>query len=445
MGNLASDVQMLGPRAIDLTAIPVAWTPGIGGPIEAEIMVAPISNKGQFDAYRGKLAGKFVLISEPGTGDEPSRVPFRRLDESDINSRDVIEIPKHGAPDEKGGMERFMERIKVFPLEVDAFLASEGAVGWARISYRDGKLLHGTGYTHESGKTPTLPAIEIAAEDYRRLARLAQTGETPRLRINTQVRFLDDDTQSYNIIGDIPGSDPKAGYVMAGAHIDSWHGADGAVDNAAGVVTVIEAARIIKSMGVKPKSTIRVALWGAEEQGLLGSLAYVRKHLVSREGEDDLPDSELVGKWGGLYPIKPKPGFYDMKAYLNMDNGSGKFRGIHAEHNIGAIPLLTKWMAPFNGLGATSVVKGETGGTDHIMFQAVGLPGFQFIQDPLDYGARLHHTNVDTMDHLRPDDLRQAAVVMAGMLLGSANDADTMPREPLPQQPLNTDPFGVND
>ncbi len=436
-----SDVQMLGPRPLELTAIPVAWTPGTNGPIEAEIIVAPISKPEHFEAYRGKLAGKIVLVSLPGTGDEPSRVPFRRLDSSDINSRDKVSVPQHDTKGGKTGLQRFIERVKDFPLALDEFLASEGAVAWAKISYRDGKLLHGTGYAHEVGKSPKLPGLEIAAEDYRRLARLATTGPAPRLMINTQARFVDGDTKSYNIIGDIPGSDPSAGYVMAGAHIDSWHGADGAVDNAAGVVTIMEAIRILKSMGVKPKRTIRVALWGAEEQGLYGSRAYVRKYLVSREGEQGLSESELLGQWDGLFPITPKSGFKDMKVYFNMDNGSGKFRGIHAEENLGAIPLLRKWMAPYSALGATSVVKGKTGGTDHIVFQAVGLPGFQFIQDPLDYGARLHHSNADTLDHMRPDDLRQASIVMAGMLLAAANDEKTLPREPLPQAPVDTNPF----
>ncbi|MCK0128440.1 M20/M25/M40 family metallo-hydrolase [Erythrobacter sp. F6033] len=438
---VSSHVEMMGPRPLELTAIPVAWTPGTEGPVEGEVIVAPISSPAQFEAYRGMLEGKIVLISRPGTGDEPSQVPFRRLDDEDISSRDLIAIPEHN-PDGPGGFARFVNSIKTFPKQLDEFLASEGAIAWGKISYRDAKLLHGTGYNHEVGNTQTLPGLEIAAEDYRRLARLAIGGEAPRMRIDTRVRFIDDDTQSYNIIGEIRGTDPKAGYVMAGAHIDSWHGADGAVDNAAGVVTALEAARIIKSLGKRPKRSIRIALWGAEEQGLYGSAAYVRRHIVSRAGEEGMTNAEILANWTTLYPITPKPGFYDMKAYFNMDNGSGKFRGIHAEENIGAIPMLEKWMKPFNGLGAKHVVAGATGGTDHIMFQAVGLPGFQFIQDPLDYGSRLHHTNADTFDHLRPDDLRQASVVMAGMLLAAANDEKTLPREPLPQRPTNTNPFG---
>ncbi len=434
--STGSMMRMVGPRGVDLTAIPVAWTPGTNGILEAPVIIAPMSKVAHFEAYRGKLAGKIVLISIPGTGEEPTTVPFKRLESSDISKRDDYDIPEYDP-------ERFENYLKRrnFALEADEFLASEGAVAWAKISYREGKLLHGTGYTYKVSQSPSLPGFEIAAEDYRRIARIAKTGEAPTLSFSSNNRFVDDDTKAYNIIGEITGSDPKAGYVMAGAHFDSWAAADGAVDNGAGVVTVLEAARILKAMGVKPNRTIRFALWGAEEQGLHGSLAYVRQHLVNRAGEADLAPEDVSTYWNTLFPIQPKPGFYDMKAYFNMDNGSGRFHGIHSEGNSAAEPLLRKWLAPFKQLEAGNVVQAKRGGTDHVSFQRVGLPGFQFIQDPLDYFARLHHTNVDTMDHLRPDDLRQAAVVMAGVLLNAANDKDTLPRQPLPQQPSPTNPF----
>ena len=336
-------------------------------------------------------------------------------------------------------MDPRIERSK-WPLELDRFLAEEGAIAWAKISYRDGKLVHGTGYTHVAGQTPTLPGIEIAAEDYRRLARLTKTGPAPTLAISVASRFLTDDTRANNVLGEIIGSDPGAGYVMAGAHLDSWWTADGAVDNAAGSVTVLEAARILKQLGVRPKRTIRFALWSAEEQGLLGSLAYARQHLASRAGEDALPAGEMA-RWSDLWPISPKPGYGQLKAYFNMDNGSGKIRGIHAEGDTGAEMLLKKWLQPFAAMGAGTVVSGSTGGTDHVYLQRIGLPAYQFIQDPLDYFARLHHTNVDTFDHLRPDDLRQAATVMAGVLLAAANDKDTLPVQALPTRPTPTDPF----
>ncbi|MCP5396851.1 MAG: M20/M25/M40 family metallo-hydrolase [Sphingomonadaceae bacterium] len=433
---VSSDMQMVAPRPIALAARPVAWTPGTNGTVEAEVVVAPISKKEHFDAYRGKLDGKIVLVSKPGTGDEPTTIPFRRLDAAEIAKRDAYQLPEHDPTQ----VDRSLER-RAFALELDAFLAAEGAVAWAKISYRDGKLLHGTGYTHYVGLTPQLPGFEIAAEDYRRLARLAKEGTPPRLAFASDVRFVDGDTMAYNIVGEIPGSDPKAGYVMAGAHLDSWAAADGAVDNGAGVVTVMEAARILRETGAKPKRTIRFVLWGAEEQGLLGSTAYARQHLVSRAGEGDIALHELTSRWRYLYPVTAKPGYYELKAYFNMDNGSGKFRGIHAEGDVGAEKLLGKWLSPFRDMGAGTVVAGSTGGTDHVPLQAIGLPAYQFIQDPLDYFARLHHTNADTFDHLRPDDLRQASVVMAGVLLAAANDKDTIPAGPVPSQPTVTDPF----
>ncbi|RDC59891.1 Aminopeptidase Y [Alteripontixanthobacter maritimus] len=436
--HLASSATMLTPREVELTATPVAWTPGTNGVIEAEVVVAPISERAHFEAYRGQLAGKIVMISIPGMGDEPTRAPFRRLDSSDISSRNDVDLPNYSGEGES--VERSLKRRK-FALELDEFLAAEGAVAWAKMSYRDGKLLHGTGYTHHVGMSPKLPGIEIAAEDYRRIARFAKTGPAPRLRIENDVRFVDGDTQAYNIIGEMAGSDPSAGYVMAGAHFDSWYTGDGAVDNGSGSVVVLEAARILKALGVKPKRTIKFALWGAEEQGLLGSLAYARRHLVSRAGENDLSAFELSSRWRDLYPVTAKPGYSDFKAYFNMDNGSGKFRGLHAEGNPAAEPYLRSWLSSYGVLDAGRVVSGSTGGTDHVYFQAVGLPGYQFIQDPLDYFARLHHTNVDTFDHLRPDDLRQAATVMAGVLLAAANDKGSIPKMPLPVRPNVTDPF----
>lgn len=431
------EVRMTGPRQVKLTATPIAWTPGTNGPLSAEIVVAPMNEEEHFQAYRGKLKGKIVLVSKPGTGDEPTSPAFRRLDAAEIARRDSYALPTYDPEAAAARLER-----RDYALKQDAFLKDEGALAVVTMSRRDGKLLHGSGSTYQTGRTPSLPGIEMAAEDYRRLTRLAKTGPAPVISIDSKVRFVDDDTQAYNIVAEIPGSDPRAGYVMAGAHFDSWATGDGAVDNGAGSVTVLEAARILKAIGVKPKRTIRFVLWGAEEQGLIGSLAYVRKHLVSRSGEEQLEPSTANYKWGDLYPITAKPGYADMKAYFNMDNGSGKLRGIHADGNAAAEPLLKKWLAPFAGLDASNVVNGSTGSTDHVSFQRVGLPGFQFIQDPLDYSARLHHTNIDTFDHLRPDDLRQASVVMAGVLLQAANDKDTLPREALPQQPLPTDPFG---
>jgi hypothetical protein len=433
---LGSSVRMVSPREIQLVAIPVAWTPPTNGTLRAPIIVAPMEKKEQFAAYRGKLAGKIVLTSLPGDGSEPGEAPFKRLSNDDLSKLDKYQQPTFDPAD----TERSLKRNR-FAHELDAFLASEGAVARAKIAYRDGKLVSGEGYDHQVGNTDKLPTVEIAAEDYRRLARLARTGEAPVLEVRVDARFLDDDTQAHNIIAEIPGTDPKAGYVMAGGHFDSWIAGDGASDNGAGSVTVIEAARILTRLGVRPKRTIRFVLWEGEEQGLFGSINYVQQHIARRPMT--LGQSGFENYIGGKskYPVAPLPGYSDLKAYFNMDNGSGKLRGIYTEGNAAAVPLLKEWLGAFDGMGADTVVAGPTRGTDHEFFTYAGLPGFQFIQDPLDYSSRVHHSSIDTVDHLKADDLRQASVVLAGMLLQAADSAKELPRMPLPTQPVLTDPF----
>jgi len=431
-----SSVQLVSPRPIQLTAIPVAWSPPTKGPLRAPVIVAPMERKEQFAAYHGKLAGKIVLTSLPGISDEPKEAAFKRLDSSDIAKLDEYKMP-HFDPEAGNG---FIKQIQ-FARDLDAFLASEGAVAHATMAYRDGKLVSGEGYQNQVGGSPKLPTVQIAAEDYRRIARMAKMGDNPVLEIDSDVRYLDDDPHAYNIIADIPGTDPKAGYVMAGAHFDSWVAGDGAADNGAGTVVVMEAARILKAIGVRPRRTIRFALWTGEEQGLFGSLNYVAQHLARRPmpiTEDGITN---YIKWRDSYPITPLAGYGDLKAYFNMDNGSGKLRGIYAEGNAAAEPMLREWLAPFESMGTGSVVAGPTGGTDHEFFQSVAIPGFQFIQDPLDYESRVHHSSIDTLDHLRPDDLRQASVVLAGVLLEAADSDKELPRPPMPTQPLPTDPF----
>ncbi|MDI1325255.1 MAG: M20/M25/M40 family metallo-hydrolase [Brevundimonas sp.] len=316
-------------------------------------------------------------------------------------------------------------------------------MAWVRMSNRDGGLLHGTGYTHQVGATPRLPGMELAAEDYRRLARLARTDTPPTLELMSEVRFHDDDVNAYNILADIPGTGRTDEYVMAGAHLDSWVASDGAVDNAAGSAVVMEAARILRALGVRPKRTIRFALWSGEEQGILGSLAYVDRHLATRAASSDpaLASRPNGQTWRARWPIQPREGYRDLVAYFNLDNGSGRIRGINAEGNVAAAPIFQDWLQPFESMGASTVSLRPSGGTDHVYMQTVGVPGYQFIQDPLDYGSRLHHTSIDSYDHLRPDDLRQAAVILASFLLNAANSDEPLPRMPLPTRPTASDPF----
>jgi hypothetical protein len=433
-----SDVRMVEPRPLELRAIPVAWTPGTDGTVSGEVVLAPMTSPADFEKHRGKLAGKIVMISAPNDASDPTEPFFRRWTDEELAGRTDYVQPTH-APvtvSRDGGRDNFA-------LQLDAFLAEEGALGWVRMSYRDGGLLHGAGYTYRVGGTPRLPGLELAAEDYRRLARLSRAGAAPKLEMLSEVRFHDDDVNAYNVLADIPGTRRSGEYVMAGAHFDSWVAADGAVDNAAGTAVVMEAARILKALNVRPKRTIRFALWNGEEQGLHGSLAYVDRHLATRAplGDpalDALPNGQT---WRARWPVQPREGYSDLVAYFNIDNGSGRIRGINAEGNVAAAAVFEEWLEPFHGLGADTVSLRPSGGTDHVYMQTVGVPGFQFIQDPLDYGSRLHHSSLDSYDHLKPEDLRQAAVVLAGLLLAAANSDEPLPRMPLPTRPTPTDPF----
>ncbi|RAK56807.1 M20/M25/M40 family metallo-hydrolase [Phenylobacterium deserti] len=436
-----SRVRMTAPRPIELRAIPVAWTPATNGPLAAPVIVAPMSRERDFAEWRGKLAGKIVLVTWPGPPKDATEPAFKRQTGEELTQNSAYRQPAHD-PDE---LDRYLEN-RGFAAKLDAFLKAEGALAWGRMSYREGGLVHGAGYLHQVGATAALPGVEIAAEDYRRLARLAKLGPVT-LEIDSKVHFDDSDTRAYNVFAEIPGRDPKAGYVMAGAHLDSWVAADGATDNAAGSAVVMEAARILKTLGVKPKRTIRFALWSGEEQGLLGSAAYVDRHLARRPPHSDPAKRAwtLPVVTQSTYPVTPLPGFKDMAGYFNLDNGSGKIRGVYTEGNMAAAPVLKEWLAPYATLGATTVSARPTGGTDHVYMARLGLPAYQFIQDGLDYSSTTHHSNVDTYDHLRPEDLKQASAVMAWMLLQAADADAPLPSNVLPTEPVPADPFAYPD
>lgn len=437
-----SEVRMVKPRVIAMRAIPIAWTPGTEGTVSAQIFVAPMKRERDFDKWKGQLRGKIALVSKPTEGSEPDKAPFRRYTDENFQKMDRYPQPMHSDAAQKK-----MLQHAAFEEKRDAFLASEGALALVRESYRDGSLVSGEGYQYMVGRSPKLPGIDLAAEDYRRLARLARAGEAPTVEITSVVHYDDTDRNAYNIFAEIPGRDAKAGYVMAGAHLDSWVAADGASDNGAGSVTVMEAARILSALGLKPKRTIRFALWSGEEQGLFGSMAYVERYLASRPPVKDPEAAKLnpYDTWNTRWPITPKPGAAQLAAYFNIDNGSGKVRGIYTEGNVAVVPIFREWLQPFASMGATEVVAQHTTGTDHVFMQHVGIPGFQFIQDPLDYGSRVHHSNVDTYDHLKIADLKQAAVIMAAMLWNASERDQPLPRMPALTKPADTDPFSYDD
>jgi carboxypeptidase Q len=432
----SSHVRMISPRPLELRAIPLAWTPATNGVLSASIIVAPMASESDFAEWKGKLAGKIVLATWPAPPKDDGDAPFQRLTDAEIAKLDKYEQPVFDPAQRKKRIERFR-----FRPNLDAFLAQEGALALVQMSRTEGRLVHGEGYGHRVGKTPKLPGIELAAEDYRKLTRLAKRGDV-RLEIDSRVHFEDGDHNANNIFADIPGEDSQAGYVMAGAHLDSWVAGDGAADNGAGSAVIMEAARILASIGVRPKRTIRFALWSGEEEGLLGSAAFVEKHLAHRPPPKDPDEADLPPYFStDSYPVQTLPGFADLAAYFNIDNGSGKIRGIYTEGNFAVVPIFREWLLPFGSLGASAVVAEPTGGTDHVFLSRLGLPAFQFIQDPLDYESRVHHTDLDTYDHLRALDLRQASVVLATVLMAAANSEKPLPRKILPTQPAVTDPF----
>ena len=431
-----SSARMTAPRPLQLHAIPLAWTPGTNGPVSGEVLLAPISSLADFAKWKGKLAGKIVLVS-PATAPRDETTPvFVRLSDHDLDQLDSYDQPNF----DPAARARFADR-RNFAAQLDAFLKAEGALAYARMSRSDGDLVHGEGNGYKVGETPTVPGLEIGAEDYRRLARLTKVGPV-KVEVDTRVRYDDSDVNAYDILADLTGRDPKAGYVMAGAHLDSWVAGDGAADNGAGAVVVMEAARILASLHVKPKRTIRFALWAGEEQGLLGSYAYVDHYLAKRPFD---PKTDSYATAGSNYPITPLPGYGQLAAYFNLDNGSGKIRGIFTEGNFAVVPIFKDWFAPFASLGATKVVAKSTGSTDHVYFSRIGLPAFQFIQDPLDYESRVHHTNLDTYDHLRAADLKQAAVILASFLMQAADRDQPLPANVTPTQPGDSDPFRADE
>ena len=437
----AAHIRMVAPRPLELKGIPVAWTPPTAGTISAPIVVAPIREEKDFAEWKGKLSGQIVLVSWPAPQKDDTVPVFERYSEADIGKRNKYQQPEFDPEAQKKRLERFH-----FGEHLDEFLAEEGALARVHMSRSEGRLVHGEGSTYRVGHTPKIPAVELAAEDYRKLARLAKVGEV-KVELENRVHFEDADHNAYNIVAEIPGTDPKAGYVMAGAHLDSWVAADGAADNGAGSVMVMEAARILASTNVKPKRTLRFVLWSGEEQGLLGSAAYVEKHLAVRPANTDPALRDLPGylTLSTSFPVKTLPEFDSLDAYFNIDNGSGRLRGIYTEGNLGVVPIFREWLAPFAGMEASAVVAEPTGSTDHVFLSQLGLPAFQFIQDPLDYFSRVHHTDLDTYDHLRIDDMKQGAVVLASVLMTAADADKALPRKPVPTQPKVTDPFAYPD
>jgi hypothetical protein len=425
-----TSVHMLAPREVPLFALPKAWSSPTKGKIRGDVARVKIEGEKDLEKYRGELKGKIVFLDDAREIEPPDSDMFRRYSDDQLTELAAYEMPGGGREDWR---KRAEKRWKTGKLIRD-FLLEEKALATVEISSRDrGVVRLGGTRAYLEGEDPGVPAIVMVAEQYNRILRLIEDDHEVELEISVDAEFHDDDPMAYNTIAEIPGTGNEV--VMVGAHLDSWHPGTGATDNAAGCAVAMEAVRILKLLGVEPKRTIRIALWSGEEQGLLGSRAYVKQHFATRPESDD-PDERTKPRFlrEQLWPITTRPEFETLSAYFNLDNGSGKIRGIYSEENAAARPIFEAWLAPFADLGATTVTLRRTGGTDHMSFDAVGLPGFQFIQDGLDYRSQTHHTNLDVFDHLQADDMKQASVIMASFLYHAATREESMPRKPMPRE-----------
>jgi carboxypeptidase Q len=436
--NESVSVRMLTPETTQLIAYAKAWTPGTNGLLKGKCVRVKIEDKKDFEKYRGKLAGAIVLLGSDPEVKTVSEPLFRRL-----TDKDLADIEQYPIPNEKPGFRYAQYRKRIaFQKELYKFLSEEKIL--ALVDHGYGSYGGGTvfvqGGTWKTGETATFPGVTIALEQWDRIARLLEQKKDVELELNVANTFYDTDNMQYNTIADIPGTDKKDEIVMVGAHLDSWHSGTGATDNGAGTVVMMEAMRILKAVDAKPRRTVRIGLWTGEEQGLLGSQFYVQQHFGSRPPMED-PEMKdmptLLRREAG--PVTVKPEQAKVSVYLNVDNGSGKLRGVYLQENEAVAPIFESWMQPFKDLGMKTLAMRNTGGTDHQSFDAVGIPGFQFIQDPLDYDTRTHHSNMDVYDRLQADDLRQAAVIVASFVYNAAMREQKFPRKPI-EKPIKNEP-----
>ncbi len=405
--------QALTPRNYPLIAYPKAWTPGTNGLVTGDAVRVSISSDADFATYKGKLKGAFVLLTRPRVLDARFEPQAARHTEAQL--ADLEKLPQR-RPAGPGGPPLNAAAARGLAARTTQFWLDEGVAALLEPSRGDGGgTLFVQGGGSRTASDPPVPAqVVLATEHYNRIARTLELNLPVTLRMDIDNQFLDTDLNGYNVIAELPGTDKADEVVMLGAHFDSWHTGTSATDNAAGSAVMMEAMRILKTAGIPLRRTVRVALWGGEEQGLLGSRAYVKAH------------------FGDPATMQLTPEHAKLSGYFNVDNGTGQIRGVYLQGNEAIGQLFRSWMDPFRSMGMTTVTIRNTSGTDHLAFDAVGLPGFQFIQDTVEYDTRTHHSNMDVFERLQPQDLIQNAVIVASFVAQAANRDQLLPRKPLP-------------
>ncbi|MGN6165550.1 MAG: M28 family metallopeptidase [Flavisolibacter sp.] len=414
-------VAMTKPYYAPFIAIPRAWTGSTPGNkmINNSVVLIKAKDSAELIQYAGKLKDKIVMLWVDDTLKPSFEADGERYADSVLEKMAKAEPQQRAQRQMTDQMRQQFAARRSFQRTLDNLYNTEKPSLVLSINPRgnDGTVFVQGGGEYKKDAPEGPASVMLSSDDYLRVQRLVNAGIPVELEADVKTKFFTNDLKGYNVIAEIPGTDPKLKdeVVMLGGHLDSWQGATGATDNAAGCSVMMEAVRILKAMNIKPRRTIRIALWSGEEQGLFGSRNYVKNHL------------------GDPATMQLTPEQAKISAYYNLDNGTGKIRGVYLQGNEAVRPLFAKWLEPFSAMGASTLTIDNTGGTDHLSFDAVGIPGFQFIQDPIEYGTRTHHTNMDTYDHLVPDDLKQASMIVAAFVYNTAMRDEKLPRKELPK------------
>ncbi|MBI1809381.1 MAG: M20/M25/M40 family metallo-hydrolase [Gemmatimonadetes bacterium] len=412
--------RALTPHPFPIVAAPRAWSASTKGKVTGEAMLVRVDSFADLKKLAGSLKGKFLLVDtlvevKPHMTAEGSRLTDEQLAAMAAAKPPEPGAGRQGGPGRPGGPFRFPFSVTRDTAAM-RFLQNEGIAALLLRARGDGGIVFtDNGNPHASKNDPQLPVVHVAAESYGRIYRTLEKKLPVTLELEMANTFYDNDPNSFNVLAEIPGTDPalKDEVVMIGGHFDSWHAGTGATDNAAGSAVMMEAMRLLQSLGLKPRRTIRIGLWTGEEQGLLGSRAYVRRHFQDSTG------------------VKPEQA--KLAAYFNVDNGTGKIRGVYEQGNAEVAPIFDAWMGPFKEGGMKTLTISNTGGTDHLSYDAVGIPGFQFIQDPVEYGTRTHHSNADVYERIQADDMKWNAAVVASFAWQAAERDAKLPRKPAPR------------
>lgn len=445
--------RMVTPDTAVLILQATPWSPSTSGPVTGDVVFVSIQSEKDIDQYRGKLGGKVVLFGAMREVPPVDKALFERATHDDLAKEEEFPVSGNaGGPsaDLQARIRARMERYKLID-KIVQFFADEKVAAVIEPS-RDAKNGGGSGGTffddngatlgrvpYEADHRVKIPVAVAAIESYGRLYRLTEAHVPTSVEIDIETKFTGDHEHGFDTVAEIPGTDPtlKDQIVMVGGHLDSWIAGTGATDNGAGTVVAMEAVRILKALDIKPRRTIRIALWTGEEQGLFGSKGYCTQHFGSAATStepDQMSLPEFMRRTVGALQVKPEQKL--VSGYFNVDNGSGKIRGVYTQGNAAIAPIFAQWIAPLKDLGVTTITNQNTGGTDHLSFDAVGVPGFQFIQDDLDYESRTHHSNQDTYERLQPADLKQIATVEAIFIYNAAMRDQMLPRKPLPHPEL---------